>query len=180
MKGAQKRILAIVLTLLLAVGILPTGVVAASLGPDTSSSTVTIDLPIQSALDDMEEWLTQSGALDDSSSDLEIGVESPGDADPEPQLVGLRFAGLNIPQGAQIINAYIQFTSDSGDDDKNTDPLDITITAQDADNAAPFTTDNYTLSSRTTMSSLWRGPRPTGRRSGWARARPARTSAPPT
>ncbi|HEY1031018.1 MAG TPA: alkaline phosphatase PhoX [Flavipsychrobacter sp.] len=90
--------------------------------------------------DDMEEWIagaTQTktvGAMDPGSSDLELGTEAAANGD--PQVVGLRFTTVNIPKKAYIKSAYLQFTVDATG--KNTDPNDLVIKVQDADNPATF------------------------------------------
>src|SRR5688572_28144518 len=67
----------------------------------------TVTSTIADPLDDMEEYVS-GGAIDWNSSDLELINEGGGD-----QLIGLRFTNLNIPQGAGIMKAYIQFTADN-------------------------------------------------------------------
>ncbi|GAJ04084.1 unnamed protein product, partial [marine sediment metagenome] len=57
---------------------------------------------ISSDADDVEENLG-SGDLDTGSSDLEM---------PDGQLIGLRFSNVDVPSGATIENAWIQFVSD--------------------------------------------------------------------
>lgn len=110
----------------------------------------TLSVRIASANDDMEEFIaganqTQTvGALDAGSSDLEFGTEGSGN---DPQLVGLRFTGINIPKGAIIVNAYIQFTVDATN--KNTDPCLVHIKGEASDNPLTFDpTTPFNLSSR--------------------------------
>jgi hypothetical protein len=56
----------------------------------------------------------------------------------------MRFVGVGIPAGAQITNAYVQFTSDRADSGATS----LTIRGQDADNAAGFTSSGFNVSSR--------------------------------
>src|SRR5262245_37859971 len=93
----------------------------------------TISVRINSADDELEEWIpaksgqTQGktvGAVDNGSSDLEFGTEASGN---DPQLIGLRFTNINIPKGAVILSAYIQFTVDATN--KNSDPCKVFIKA---------------------------------------------------
>jgi len=100
-----------------------------------------IAVPIKSAWDDMEE--RSNGSLDNDSSDLEITKESSS----KNQQVGLRFAGLNIPKGAKITKAYIQFSVD--EPSKNTDPFNVKIFAENTANSAPYKNVNFAVSSRT-------------------------------
>lgn len=111
-----------------------------------------VSVRINSATGDFEEWLkpigtqTQSktiGGMDAGSSDLEYGTEASGN---DPQMVGLRFNNLNIPQGALITNAYIQFKVDAIS--KNTNPCVVFVKAQDTDSAGTFTSNNFDLTSR--------------------------------
>jgi hypothetical protein len=105
---------------------------------DTSQQ---LSIPMKSAPDDMEE--RSDGSLDYNSTDLEICKESSS----RNQLIGLRFAGVNIPKGATITSAYIQFSVD--EPSKSVDPFDVKIFAEDKANAAPYENVNFAVSSRT-------------------------------
>jgi hypothetical protein len=105
---------------------------------------------IDAMFDDLEEWIagppTQTkglGDIDYNSSDIEFGWES---TTTDPQLVGLRFTGLQIPNGAQIQSAYIQFTVDATA--KNSDPCNVIIRSEPSDNASPFDTAKFFLTNR--------------------------------
>ncbi|MCB0597588.1 MAG: T9SS type A sorting domain-containing protein, partial [Phaeodactylibacter sp.] len=89
--------------------------------------------------DDAEE--DAAGSMDMNSSDLELT------ADPRfgVQTIGMRFNGLNIPQGAVITSAYVQFTVDEA---VNDNPCNINIYGQAADNAAMFANTASNISSR--------------------------------
>lgn len=118
---------------------------------------------VASSGDDAEEFLANSSADPQrwpagfsyaESSDLELG------RDPAhgPQMVGLHFSGLQIPPGARISQAVIEFTADSD----NAEPLALSIRAQDAVEAEPFIQDedrqgSFDLSSRpaTLASQTW-------------------------
>jgi Bacterial protein of unknown function (DUF839)/Secretion system C-terminal sorting domain len=109
----------------------------------------TFSTRITAANDDLEEFLPGSvktvGTLDAGSSDLELGAESAGNVD--PQLVGMRFVNVTIPKGAIVTNAYIRFTVDATN--KNTDPCNLHVFAQAADNPVTFDPAiNFNLSSR--------------------------------
>jgi len=95
---------------------------------------------INSSSDCAEERL--AGSVDLTSTDLEL-VEDPITG---IQTVGLRFNGLNIPQGAVITSAYIQFTTDQIN---NLSPCNLTVYGQASDNAATFTNSLRNVSSRT-------------------------------
>lgn len=105
---------------------------------------------IAAADDDQEEWLPganqtkTAGQLDAGSSDLEFGTESKGN---DPQMVGMRFTNLNIPQGSQITKAFIQFTVDATS--KNQDPCEVYIKVEDTDSANTFNpSQNFDITSR--------------------------------
>ncbi|MCB9290593.1 MAG: metallophosphoesterase [Lewinellaceae bacterium] len=119
--------------------------------PNTSGETIQADcscggglantdfscVQVNNSADDAEE--EASGAVSLTSSDLEL-TEDAG-----PQTVGMRFTGLNIPQGATILNAYIQFTTD---ENGNTNPCNLTIYGEAADDAQPFSDIDFNISSR--------------------------------
>ncbi|MCB0562681.1 MAG: hypothetical protein KDD09_27205, partial [Phaeodactylibacter sp.] len=58
---------------------------------------------------------------------------------------GMRFNGLNIPQGATILNAYVQFTAD---ETTTVNPSLLTIYGEKSNNAATFTTADFDISGR--------------------------------
>lgn len=76
-----------------------------------------LEVPLGAATDDAEEFLVPSRNRPDQwpagfaythSSDLELGAD-PSQA---PQLVGLRFPGVEIPAGATVEAAALRFTAD--------------------------------------------------------------------
>lgn len=84
-----------------------------------------------------------------TSSDLEIRYDG------HDQIIGMRFDGLDIPVGAKINSAYIQFTADpvlgtSG-------AVDVTIKGEKGAAPAAFTTTSGDISDRplTTASVTW-------------------------
>ena len=100
---------------------------------DSDSDTDEIQVPISSANDDGE-WVFGSGGywyLD--STDLEIGNDPAYAGD---QTVTVRFAGVDIPNGANIIAAHIQFTVD----ETSTADTSVEIHAGDYDDMPALTT----------------------------------------
>jgi hypothetical protein len=75
------------------------------------------------------------------SGDLELTEEKRG-----LQTVGLRFTPLNVPAGARIDNAWIQFKAD----EPSSGQTDLTIGAEASGNAAPFSGADEELSLRPT------------------------------
>ncbi len=103
---------------------------------------------ISSGNDDVEE-IDSNGEMYFNSSDLEIGRDN----NRGEQTLGLRFTGMNIPQGAMITGAYIQFRADESD----TGATSAVITGEATDNAAAFPTTAYNLTNRSETNSavLW-------------------------
>jgi len=129
-------------------------------GPESSAVTVTAPVAANSINarsgvndpdgDDAEETIS-TGAMSIASSDLDLGSEGP-----DPTIVGIRFPALQIPQGANITNAYVQFTAAA----PASGTCDLTISAQRDDTAGLFTLAAGNLSSRprTSASASWSVP----------------------
>ncbi|MBD2355861.1 carboxypeptidase regulatory-like domain-containing protein [Tolypothrix sp. FACHB-123] len=115
-------------------------------GYQFSTAPTVIQVRVANSSDDAEQSL--SGSMSLTSTDLELIRDGSRD-----QLVGLRFVGVNIPQGANITNAYIQFKVD----ELTSVATNLTIRGQDADNAATFTTTRGDISSRllTDANAVW-------------------------
>ena len=119
---------------------------------DTVAVTVTsgsgsnsVERFIAASDDDAEE---SSAGVSRGSSDLELVVDGSTN-----QVVGLRFTNLTIPAGATITSAFVQFTTD----EVKTEPTQLTIAGQAADNAPTFTGTALNVSSRprTTATVAW-------------------------
>jgi len=87
--------------------------------------------------DDAEE--SASGSVSLNSSDLELVDDN------SLQTVGIRFRGVNVPRGARITNAYVQFTCD---ETGSLNPCGLVVQGQAADDAATFATSPRNVSSR--------------------------------
>lgn len=110
----------------------------------------TLVVPLSDGDDDVEEVAVldsdpddgvEVGTMDLTSSDLELGEISSGQG---LMNIGIRYQKVNIPQGAAITEAYIQFNTD----DEGSDPVELTIYGENVGNAAPYTEDLGNLSSR--------------------------------
>lgn len=120
-----------------------------------AGSSQSISVPISNGNDDVEE-MEKKGAIIFDSPDLELiydkNDKKADDYDKEnkqkKQIVGLRFNGIGIPQGASISRAYIEFTADEADS-KSTSLL---ITGHAVDNASSFESSEYNVSSRSRTS----------------------------
>lgn len=107
---------------------------------------------ISDSRDDAEEDVGATpGPVFLSSWDLEM-VYDPGWAYGD-QTTGMRFNGINIPQGATIQSAKITFRANSSQSGAS----NIQFWGQAADNASAFTTANFDISSRpkTSASFAW-------------------------
>lgn len=113
--------------------------------PVGSTVTVTKTIRVNTSMDDVEE--NYAGWVYTNSSDLELLQ------DDLKQYIGLRFTGLEIPKGASIRQAYIQFTTDEPSSVSTT----ITIRGEASDNPATFTTTPGNISGRprTTAYATW-------------------------
>ena len=108
-------------------------------------TTVTLDVPISVSSDDAEE---SAGTVARANPNLKIVLRSGVN-----QTVGLRFAGLTIPPGATIQNAYVQFQTAAA----TTGACSLLVEGQAADNPVTFarTTNNISSRPRTSASAGW-------------------------
>ena len=106
---------------------------------------ITVEVQVPASSDDAEE--RSSGSMGLTGSDLELVYDRT-----DQQTVGMRF-GVDIPQGASIVNAYLQFQADETGSGETL----LTIQGQDTDNAPTFTTSRGDISSRprTTAAVAW-------------------------
>ena len=114
------------------------------------SSSVDVSVQVNASNDDAEER-NSNGSVLLNSSDLELVEEGP-----TPQTVGIRFKDVNIPAGATVTNAYIQFTVDETDSGST----NVTIKGGGHDDAPAFanSTDNISSRSTTGASVTWTPP----------------------
>ena len=87
--------------------------------------------------DDAEEWA--SGGVTLTSSDLEFTYEGTAG-----NTVGMRFNGITVPQGAAILDAWLQFQVDEA----NSVATNLTIQGQADDNPGTFVNTSFGVSSR--------------------------------
>ena len=95
-----------------------------------------IDVRVLSGSDDAEE--SQSGSVTLTSSDLELADET--SASNPSQTIGMRFVGVDIPQGATIVDAHVQFQVDESD----SGTMSLVIRGQAADDASAFSSSSAT------------------------------------
>jgi hypothetical protein len=103
---------------------------------DVTNIVNTVDIPVASSSDDAEEFA--NGDMYLTSSDLEMVLYQEGQ-----QTIGTRFI-VDIPQGANILTAYIQFTVD----EVSSEATSLMIEGQAHDNAPTFISDPGNISLR--------------------------------
>jgi len=108
-----------------------------------------VEVPVSAGSDDAEQ--ATSGFVGLTSADLELVTDGS-----TVQTVGTRFAGVGVPAGATITQAWIQFRTD----EVSTGPAPLTIRAESADNPAPYqaVNGNVTARSVTGQSVAWSPP----------------------
>ena len=109
----------------------------------------TVEAIVQTGSDDAEQG--PSGGMDLVSTDLELVTDGT-----KVQRVGLRFGNLQVPAGATITRAWIQFQTD----EVSTDAATLTLRAEAADNTPTYAGTNSNVSNRpvTSASVAWNPP----------------------
>ncbi|MGI9289837.1 MAG: PKD domain-containing protein [Gammaproteobacteria bacterium] len=120
-----------------------------TIGEGANNNVGIVNVRVAQSSDDAEELVDASpsrgyatGHVTVNNSDLELGEDTSwhGGA----QEVGIRFQNIDIPQGATINTAWLEFIAEDSDND----PTMVTIRAQDSDNAATFTNTAFNISDR--------------------------------
>ena len=106
---------------------------------------ITFEIRVSAGSDDAEEKATGNVYL--GGPDLELVY------DRSDQTVGMRFNGVDIPQGATIVNAYVQFKVD----ETSSVATSLVIEGEDTDDAQTFTSSTWNISdrARTAASVAW-------------------------
>ena len=123
--------------------------VTVTVSPATGGGATTFETSIAVGSDDAEQRAT--GGVDLDSSDLELVTDGTN-----VQRVGLRFTGVQIPAGATITRAWVQFQTD----EVSTDTATLTVRGEAADNTPTYLGTNSNLSNRalTSASVAWSPP----------------------
>ncbi len=108
-----------------------------------------------------------AASADDASEVVSSGIVSISDPSIDLQddrIAGFRFDGVEIPQGAKIASAWVQFTSAIFIVGGGTEAAVVDIQGEDADDAAAFTTGAADISrrTRTTATVEWSLPESSG------------------
>lgn len=120
----------------------------ADAGGEPMEQIIAIDARISSKANDAEE--SAAGAVSLGSTDLELVTDA------SAQTVGMRFAVVNIPPGAQIQSAYLQFAVD----ETSSAATSLVVQGEASANPAAFATTSRNLSGRgkTTARVAWTPP----------------------
>jgi hypothetical protein len=88
-----------------------------------------------------------------TSSDTELGLEGGTSL----QTVGIRLLDIQVPQGATITSAWVQFDADDVDNDRHVLDVSVIIEGEGSPNPATFSSNAGDISSRlvTTASVVW-------------------------
>ncbi|MEE9346532.1 MAG: hypothetical protein V3U88_13075 [Methylococcales bacterium] len=105
---------------------------------NAAGTPTSLEVRVTASSDDAEEDMT-TGKINRGSSDLELVNQGSFS-----QIVGIRFNGLMIPQGATITSASLQFKTDETGSESTT----LMIEGQAADNALTFSNVNANISTR--------------------------------
>jgi hypothetical protein len=108
-----------------------------------------IEARVSQGSDDVEQAV--SGSVGLTSSDLELTTDGN-----TQQVVGVRFTNLQVPRGAQLLNAYVQFWTD----ETSTGASAMTIKAEASDNTPTYvgSTSNVTNRTTTAQNVTWSPP----------------------
>lgn len=106
-----------------------------------AGGTTVLAIPITAGADDGEE--RDGGAVSRSSKNLELVTDT------LPQVVGLRFPGVQVPRGATVTSAHVQFTTSA----VTTAATSLEVRVQQSGDAAPISGTAYNLSSRLSSAS---------------------------
>ena len=106
----------------------------------------TFDVAVSASSDDAQE-LVSNGTVTTNADPLHMSYNS------GTYYTGLRFQNVQVPQGAKIINAYLEFQAGS-QSGVNGDAINNVIAAEATDDAATFAATNYNISSRATTTNF--------------------------
>ncbi len=111
---------------------------------------------VEASTDDAEQVLS-SGSVTVTSSDLDLVEDRLSGSVMAPQRVGIRFRDVTVPAGAVVTAASVQFEAASS---FSSTSVTLTITGEDVDDAASYTTASGSLTARpaTTARVTWAPP----------------------
>jgi uncharacterized repeat protein (TIGR02543 family) len=103
----------------------------------------TVEATITQSSDDAEERL-DTGQVYLKGKDLELGTDEGSGGTTLSMMVGLRFEGLGVPQGATITSAFIEFTASEVQEGATS----VTVLGEASDNAQTYKDDPSSVSTR--------------------------------
>jgi hypothetical protein len=117
---------------------------------EAGGEVTTLEVRVAAKKDDAEE--SESGGMDFQDNDLDLVY----DRDNQNQTVGVRFTAVDIPQGATVLSAYLQFQVA----DTSSEATSLTLEAEGIDHAPQFSGKPGNISSRarTTAAVTWSPP----------------------
>ncbi|MHC4509012.1 MAG: LamG-like jellyroll fold domain-containing protein [Planctomycetota bacterium] len=123
---------------------------------NTAFGVFSVDVRVAAGSDDREEHVGSGSMEGSGSSDLELGHEGAAGAD-TLQTIGVRFTGVDIPAGAAITKAYVQFAVDDKDNPYHTPPVSLIVGGELSPNPVTFSSSTGDISTRpaTTASVVW-------------------------
>jgi hypothetical protein len=131
--------------------------VLALAGTNTAFGVFSVDVRVAASNDDAEEDVS-GGGMGRTSSDLELGHEGAASAT-SLQTVGVRFIGVDVPEGVVIKKAWVQFTADDINNDYHLPPVSLIVEGELSPDPVDFSSSsaNPNISSRpaTTASVVW-------------------------
>lgn len=99
---------------------------------------------------------SESGNVYLDAGDLDLVYDSEPDSWRGDQRIAMHFRNVQVPHGAEIINAYLQFTSHESADQE---PCELNIAFQDSDDPEPLHWEEFNISSRPLTTSVpWAPP----------------------
>ena len=103
----------------------------------------TITSRVSQTSDDAEEYHLDNGWMNLGSSDLDMCFETANEVDYQ-MMMGIRFQDIQVPQGAAIISASIEFETD----ETGSSATSLIFHGEDTDSSSTFTTTAYNISTR--------------------------------
>ena len=100
-----------------------------------------VDVRVRQSRDDSEHQINTTANWY-NHADLDLGAFSTGGVD--PSIIGLRFQNVDIPQGAIITRAYIEFEANDAD----SEAASYTIWGEASDHAQQYSTTNSDIADR--------------------------------
>ncbi len=99
------------------------------------SAIYTREYTVSTSTDDADERTSGDylGQVDNNAEDLDLELG---------YLVGVRFQGVQVPQGATILSAYIEFTAQDPDSNSYT----LTINGESSNDPSAFVESNFNIS----------------------------------